>query len=311
MSIFSRQTLLSIVVSVYNESNSLKKLNDVLHINLHDTGILFEIIYVNDGSSDESWSVINDLCLAHSQARAINLTRNFGHEAAMLVGIDHAKGDFIVCMDADLQHPPSLIPQMLSKAEGSDIVLMVRKDTAGISFARKIFSVVYYKIINYLGGISFVEGASDFFLINKKTADILRNNFRERNRYLRGFIQLVASSQNIIFYSADKRFAGSSSYSFYKLIKFTVNVIINFSTLPLKISIFGGLIIGFFSLILAAYSTFKFFCGFPPAGYTTLIVFIGLLSSFHFILFGLFGLYITNIYTEIKARPIYLVKEII
>ena len=300
----------SIIVSVYNESKSIESLNKKLLVILsyHKN---FEIVYVNDGSADDSWNIICNLSKLNKSIKGINLNRNFGHEAAMLAGIDYATGDFIICMDADLQHPPELIPEMLLNAKDSEIVLMVTKDTAGISLVRKKLSSLYYKIINWVSGVSFVEGASDFFLINKKTAEILRNNYRERNRYLRGFIQLIASSQSIIFYNANKRHSGETSYSFFKLIKFSIKVLSNFSTVPLKISVLTGLAIGLFSLLLASYSIFKFFCGQPPAGYTTLIVFIGLLASFHFILLGLIGIYITNIYTEIKERPIYIVKEII
>ncbi len=302
--------ILSIVISVYNEEENLR---DFLSELLDKTqGISLEIIFVNDGSYDDSAKVLLELKKENPTIKIIQLSRNFGHESAMLAGIDYAKGDFVACMDADLQHSPDIIPEMLQKAiSGSDIILAKRKHRDDGGFIKTIMSKLFYKLINRLSPVRFEPDASDFFLISKRIQRILINEFRERNRFLRGFIQSIGFEKSTVDYVASKRMAGESSYSFYGLMKLSVNAIVSFSKKPLYIGLYLGVIFAFFSMIVVVYSIVMKFLGSTPAGYTTIVVITSLFFSIQFFIIGIIGLYIGFLFEEQKNRPIYLIDKIL
>lgn len=300
----------SVVVSIYNEVGSLRALKSGVSDVLGATGLKFEIILVNDGSNDGSAELIKELAVDDKNVRGILFSRNFGHEAAMIAGVDAAKGRFIVCMDADLQHPPACLRDMLdSAATGFDVILMNRVANEGVPVWKSFTSALFYKTLNRLSKFEFVPNASDFFLISKRVADILRNDFRERNRFLRGFVQIAGFRKTILTYKAEKRNAGASSYSFMKLVRMSAGTLANFSDLPLILSIYLGFVTGIFSLTLGAYSLIKFLGGTPPSGYTTIVVTITFLFSILFVVLGANGFYMAKIYSEVKRRPIYIIEE--
>lgn len=297
---------LSIIVSVYNEEEVLKnfyeKMLEVLGVNHFE----YEIIFVNDGSIDQSQRIIDEISTQNSNVKSIQFSRNFGHEAAMIAGIDFATGEALICMDSDLQHPPEMIPEMVNRFESEkvDIINMIRK-----SINSRNSSTLFYKLLNRISPYKFESNASDFFLISSRIATILRENYRERVRFLRGFIQIIGFNKTTIPYIADERKAGESKYPVHKLISLTVSAVATLSKLPLKLGIYLGLISGLFSFILAIYSIVMKIIHQPVSGYTTIIVFLSIMFSIQFIILGILGEYIGFLFDEQKKRPIYIVDK--
>lgn len=306
--------MITVVVSVYNEEEMLLAFKTELVRVLKEISTDWEIIFVNDGSSDNSLSLLKTF---HNEMPemigVINFSRNFGHEAAMIAGIDHAKGDAIICLDADLQHPPTIIPGMIQKFnEGFHIVNMVREKRDDNGWLKNKLSNSFYKFINRLSEHQLEENASDFFLISRKVANLLKDNFRERNRFLRGFIQIVGFKKTTLSFVAPSRAAGVSKYPFWRLIKLSVNAMIAFSKFPLYLGIYIGLFFAFFSVVLAVYTLLVYFFGsMPPSGYTTLVLFMSIGFSIMFILIGIIGAYVGNNFDESKKRPIYIIDDLL
>ena len=228
----------------------------------------------------------------------------------MIAGIDNASGDYLVCMDADLQHPPTLLPEMLRKFEsGYDIINMVRTVNKSAGIIKNITSSMFYKVINRLSDIHLVSNASDFFGISKRVADVLRNNYREKTRFLRGYVQNVGFNTVNIEYEARKRYAGESKYSIKKLFRFSMNTIMTFSNLPLKLGIYAGSMAAFLAIIMMIYTIVSFIRVGTPSGYATTICLICFMFSVLFFIVGIIGEYLGLILSEIKDRPIYIVEE--
>lgn len=304
---------LSLVVSVYNEEKALQRFYDE-SVKVAEALLSwsYEIIFVNDGSTDGSLSILEKLAGENVNVRVVDFSRNFGHEAAMIAGIDYATGDAIVCMDADLQHPPKAIPEIVEKMEGGyDVVSMIRTKNDGAGIIKKITSKAFYGVLNMMSKSKFEPDSSDFFAISKKVADVLRNDYREKVRYLRGFVQNVGFNKTTLEFEAGKRVAGESKYSISKLIKFSVNAICSFSDLPLKLGIYTGSFVGVAGLILMLYSIINKFINDAPSGYTTIVVALCFLFAVLLFVVGIIGQYISILFFEIKDRPIYIVNKVL
>jgi dolichol-phosphate mannosyltransferase len=301
----------SVIASVYNEEEGVMMFYECLSKTLAALQISYEIIFVNDGSADNSLSILKDIGESDPAVKVIDFSRNFGHEAAMLAGIDHARGEAVICMDSDLQHPPAMIPQMLQKkAEGFEVVNMVRTTRKDAGFLQKMNSKLFYKFINGISSVKLAENASDFFLISQKICKILQKDFRERTRFLRGIIQLVGFKKTTIDYEAPKRVAGKSKYSFFKLLKLSLTAVSSFSKIPLQLGIITGLIFGFLSLILIVFSLVMWILDKTIPGYTTLIIFMSAFAGIQLFITGLIGQYISYVFDEVKGRPVYIVDEV-
>lgn len=304
--------LISVVVSVYNEELVLREF-------YQETGKVlrelpdnwdYEFIFVNDGSRDKSLHILSELAEHDPRVKVINFSRNFGHEAAMIAGIDHAKGDGIVCMDADLQHPPECIPEIIEKFEsGYEVINMVRTQNKTAGLIKNITSAAFYKVINHLSDVKFHANASDFFAMNRVAADVLRNNYREKVRFLRGYVQSIGFDRAVIEYEARPRFAGESKYSLKSLLKFSINTILCFSDLPLKLGIYSGCLTAAFGLIMMIYTIYTWFKYGAPSGYATIVVLISFMFAMLFMIVGIIGEYISILFSELKDRPIYIVKD--
>jgi len=298
----------SVVASVYNEEECLMMFYRSLSEMLVSLNINYEIIFVNDGSSDNSLSLLKEIAVSDRSVKVINFSRNFGHEAAMIAGIDHARGEAVICMDSDLQHPPAMIPEMLKKSsEGFEVVNMVRTIRNDAGLLQKINSKLFYKFINSISSVKLAENASDFFLISQKVCKLLRNNFRERTRFLRGIIQLVGFNKTTLEYVAPKRAAGKSKYSFFKLLKLSLTAISSFSKIPLQLGIITGLIFGLLSIALIVFSFVMWVLGKTIPGFTTLIIFMSAFAGIQLFVTGLIGQYISYVFDEVKERPVYIV----
>ncbi|EFU76902.1 glycosyltransferase family 2 protein [Lachnoanaerobaculum saburreum] len=301
---------ISIIVSVYNEEEVLFEFyRETIKVLLLIENP-YEIIFVNDGSVDGSRGILFKIAKDDENVRVVHFSRNFGHEAAMIAGIDNASGDYLICMDADLQHPPTLLPEMVRKFEsGYDIINMVRTVNKSAGIIKNITSSMFYKVINRLSDIHLVINASDFFGISKRVADVLRSNYREKTRFLRGYVQNVGFNTTNIEYEAGKRFAGKSKYSIKKLFRFSMNTIMTFSNLPLKLGIYAGGMAAFLAIIMMIYTIVSFIRVGTPSGYATTICLICFMFSVLFFIVGIIGEYLGIILSEIKDRPIYIVEE--
>nr|WP_314449166.1 glycosyltransferase family 2 protein [uncultured Lachnoanaerobaculum sp.] len=301
---------ISIIVSVYNEEEVLFEFyrETIKVLLLIDNP--YEIIFVNDGSVDGSRGILFKIAKDDENVKVVHFSKNFGHEAAMIAGIDNASGDYLVCMDADLQHPPTLLPEMLRKFEsGYDIINMVRTVNKSAGIIKNITSSMFYKVINRLSDIHLVSNASDFFGISKRVADVLRSSYREKTRFLRGYVQNVGFNTVNIEYEARKRYAGESKYSIKKLFRFSMNTIMTFSNLPLKLGIYAGSMAAFLAIIMMIYTIVSFIRVGTPSGYATTICLICFMFSVLFFIVGIIGEYLGLILSEIKDRPIYIVEE--
>ena len=300
--------LLSVVVSVYNEEEALAQFYQVTEGILNTISWDYELVFVNDGSRDQSLSILNRLADSNPKVKVVSFSRNFGHEAAMIAGIDYSQGDGIICMDADLQHPPACIPEIIRRFEaGYEVINMVRTKNESAGWFKNMASSAFYKLINALSDVKFESNASDFFAISRNVAAVLKENYREKVRFLRGYVQNVGFSKTTIEYEARARVAGESKYSIRKLFQFSVNTIVCFSNLPLKLGIYAGIFSALLGLLVMIYTLFT--RRGAPSGYATIVVLICFMFAILFLIVGIIGEYISILFTELKDRPIYIVQN--
>ena len=301
-----RTEMLTVVVSVYNEEAALPLCHERLTEVLRESGRDYTLLFVNDGSRDRSAEILDCLAAEDPHVRVLHFSRNFGHEAAMIAGIDYAEGA-VICMDADLQHPPQCIPEILAKLdEGFDVISMVRTANRSAGIIKNLTSSAFYGVMNALSGTRFENNASDFFAVSARAAEVLRRDYRERVRFLRGYVQSLGFRSTALQYEAAERAAGQSKYSLAKLFRFSMNTIMSFSDLP-RLGIYAGIASGLLGLILLIYSiVMKVRIG-APAGYTTIIVVICFMFAVLFLILGIMGQYIGVLFEEVKGRPIYIV----
>lgn len=300
--------VLSVVVSVYNEEQALPLFYQTVKPILEDISWDYELLFVNDGSRDGSRLLLEKMAGQDEKVRVIHFSRNFGHEAAMIAGVDYAAGDAIVCMDADLQHPPECIPKIVEKLEqGYGVISMVRTKNKSAGWMKNMTSAAFYKLINTLSDVKFEANASDFFAISQKAADVLRENYREKVRFLRGYVQNIGFERTTIEYEAHDRVAGESKYSIRKLFAFSINTIMCFSNLPLKLGIYAGIFAAFLGLAVLVYTLFT--RQGAPSGYATIVVLICFMFAILFVIVGVIGEYIAILFSELKDRPIYIVDR--
>lgn len=301
---------ISVVVSVYNEELALNKFYEETVKILENLSWDYELIFVNDGSQDDSYRIMSGLAEQNHKVKTVDFSRNFGHEAAMIAGIDYSTGDGIVCMDADLQHPPECIPMIIEKMdEGYQVINMVRTKNQSAGWFKNLASGAFYDLINMVSDVKFEKNASDFFAISRNVADVLKKNYREKVRFLRGYVQNLGFKKTTLEYEARVRVAGESKYSIRKLMRFSVNTIMCFSNLPLKLGIYAGVFAAVLGLAVLVYTVYSWASVGTPPGYATMIVLICFMFAILFIIVGIIGEYISILFSELKDRPIYIVEE--
>lgn len=301
---------ISIVVSAYNEEGNVealyKELKTVLGQVILDKS---EIIFVDDGSSDKTHEKCRALQKKDHDVKIVHLKRNFGHEIAMTAGMDYASGDAVIFMDADLQHPPVYIKQMVEEWQnGSDIVLTRRVDNADTSLFYKFCAKSFYKILNLLSDTKIPEKTPDFRLIDRKYIDFLKN-FNEQDRLFRGLLSWIMPNDKVkvIDFSAPERLSGESKYNFRKSLQLALNSIVQFSVKPLRFSTYLGLFTAFISGLLGLYVIGEHFVMHRPTpGYATIMTTIIFIGSVQLIVLGIIGEYIGKIHMEVKKRPLYM-----
>ncbi|WP_296893711.1 glycosyltransferase family 2 protein [uncultured Methanobrevibacter sp.] len=301
--------LLSIVVPCYNEEESVKLFLSEIQSILSDYN--FEVIFVNDGSSDDTLKVIKDLADSNSNVKYLSFSRNFGKESAIYAGLSNANGDLVCLMDADLQHPPRLIPEMIESicAGEADVVAARRTSRKGESMLKSIFSRMFYKVFNRVSQITLVEGATDFRVMKKVVVDAVLE-LPEYNRFSKGLFQWVGFETKWIPYENVERVAGESAWSFRQLMRYSIEGVVAFTTIPLTIVIFLGTILSVVALLYMIFIIIKYLIYSDPVqGFATTMSAILLLGGIQLLSIGVLGKYLEKTYTEAKCRPIYIVRE--
>lgn len=303
--------VISIIIPCYNEEDSIPLIYNELKKVSNNMKYDFEFIFVNDGSIDNSLSVLKKLSEKDKQVKYIHFSRNFGKEAAMYAGLSKSKGDYVTIMDADLQDPPSLLPEMLRliKEEEYDSVGTRRVSRKGEPKIRSFFARKFYKIINKLSKIEMVDGARDYRLMTRQMVNSILK-LKEYNRYSKGLFSFVGFNTYWLEYENVERVAGETKWSFWGLVKYAIEGIVAFSTLPLSIASLMGFIFCFVSFILIIIIIIKtLIFGDPTSGWPSLVCIIFFVSGIQLFCLGIIGKYLSKTYLETKNRPIYIIKE--
>jgi polyisoprenyl-phosphate glycosyltransferase len=303
--------MISIVVPVYNEEGNLPELYRRITAVLKHMHLPFEIIFVDDGSTDRSLDIMLRLSEKDKNVKIIQLSRNFGHQLAIVAGIDHAHGEAVIMMDSDLQHPPELIEKLVEKwHEGNDVVYTCRDQTQDESLFKRFTARCFYMLVNYLAEVNIATGTADFRLLDRSVVASLRA-FEERSIFLRGIINWVGYRQASITYNASARYSGESKYSFLKMLRFAAHGITSFSSIPLYVSAFFGMLISFCSFIYGTLIIYAhLFTDRLVEGWTSVMVVLLFLGGIHLITLGIQGIYLGQVYKEVKRRPRYLIQRI-
>lgn len=300
---------LSIIVPVYNEMSCVPELYRRLTVVLRENQINSELIFVNDGSQDESLLLLKELRKRDPYVKILDFSRNFGHQVAVKAGIDYASGDALIIMDADLQDPPEMIPEFISKwREGYDVVLGGRVERKGESFLKKMTAYVYYRMIRSIAHINLSIDVGDFRLITKEVASSLRQ-IHEKNPYIRGLISWIGFKQITIPIHREKRLSGQTKYSWRKMLRFAWNGITHFSYVPLQICTFLGILVAFICCLWLLWALYvRFVLQIAVPGWTSIMVALLFLGSVQLLTMGIMGSYIARIYDEARSRPLYVLK---
>ncbi len=302
----------SLLIPFYNEQEVLPMLYDRVKT-LIDSNSMYnwEILLVNDGSTDNSLCAVKQMRMRDSRFRYIDLSRNFGKEVAMLAGLDYVTGDCVVIMDADLQHPPELIPDMLKLwEEGYDDIYGKRNNRGKEPWLRKKLSLLYYRLLQKTTKVHVLQNVGDFRLLDRICVDAL-TSMRETQRYTKGMFQWIGFKKKEILFDQEARIAGDSKWNYFKLIGLAVEGITSYTTSPLKIATIMGLIVSLCAFCYMIYIFFKaLFIGDPVAGYPTIMIVMLFLGGVQLLSLGIIGEYIGRIFNETKNRPVYFIREI-
>jgi dolichol-phosphate mannosyltransferase len=305
---------LSLVIPIFNEEAVIPELDRRLREVLATWADLvdsWEVVFINDGSRDDSLAQLRKMAAAEPRYKVISFARNFGHQMAITAGIDRADGEAVVVMDADLQDPPEVVREMITLwRQGFDVVYGVRRKRAGETMFKKATAAAFYRLLRaMLGGISIPADAGDFRLMSRPVVLAMRA-LRERHRFVRGMVAWVGFRQTAAYYDREARFAGETKYPLRKMIRFAVDGITSFSTVPLRFATWLGVFAGLVAVVIALWAVYiKLFVSGAVQGWTTIMIVVALGTSAQLLMIGILGEYIGRIYEEVKRRPLYLVAE--
>ena len=304
--------LLSVIVPVFNESAVIRAFYDRATQALSAIpDITYELIFVDDGSRDDSYQQLGGLAAADPHLRVIKFSRNFGHQIAITAGLDLAEGDCLAVIDADLQDPPEVIGDMIQKwREGFDVVYGVRADRDGEGQMKLLTASVFYRLLNRITKINIPVDVGDFRLMSRRAANHLRK-LREQDRFVRGLVSWIGFRQTGVSYHRDKRFAGETKYPYRKMIKFALDGITSFSTMPLKIATWMGYAASALAFLYLASVFVQKLMGYTVEGWATIMVALLFIGGTQLICLGIIGEYVGRIFSESKGRPLYIVETVL
>jgi polyisoprenyl-phosphate glycosyltransferase len=302
-------TMLSVVAPVYNEQELVELFVRRTCAAVADHAFAFELVIVNDGSTDATPQLLDRIAATDRRVRVVHLSRNFGHQAALTAGLEHAVGDVVVMIDADLQDPPELIPTMVARwEEGADVVYAVRRQREGESAFKLATASWFYKLFDKLAQVDLEPNSGDFRLLDRRALDALLT-MTERSRFLRGMTVWVGFTQTAVPYERDARNAGETKYTLRKMLRFSLDAIASFSHLPLQLATYVGLVSAGVAFVAIPVVIGLHFAGSYLPGFGSLTIAILLLGGIQLIALGVIGEYVGRIYDEVKHRPLYIVRE--
>jgi len=304
-----------IVLPVYNEEEVLEAFHSSLTAALRPLELTyrFTICYVLDRSTDRSIDVLRSIADRDRSVTVVHLSARFGHQMSLVAGLDRSRGDAVIMMDCDLQHPPELIPRLLEEFErGYDIVHAIRQYSSQEGALKRGSSAMFYRLQNALSPVEMQPGAADFRIVSRKVARVFQTSIRERNQFLRGLFQWVGFRSTIVPFVSPPRASGTTKYDVRRLVKFSMTGILSFSKVPLRVATLLGFFISTLSLGYAFYLLGAFFVvGHTPPGYTSLIVMMSFLGGLQLTVLGVLGEYLGSVFEEVKQRPLYIVDEVV
>ena len=305
--------MLSVIVPCYNEEEAVSKFYPELKKALEEIHIVYEILFIDDGSKDNTVKECLKLKQSDTNIRIVSFSRNFGKEAGILAGLKQSKGDYVAIMDADLQDPPSLLPEMYKTVRGQeyDSVATRRVSRKGEPVIRSFFARKFYKLINKMIEVEIVDGARDYRIMSRRMVDAVLS-MSEYNRFSKGIFAWVGFKTKYIEFENVERVAGETKWSFWGLFKYAIDGIVGFTTAPLRIATYTGTLVSIFGFIWMLFIVIKaLVVGDPVAGYPSLIAIICLLGGIQLLVIGIVGEYLGRAYMETKRRPNYIIKEIL
>ena len=302
---------ISVVVPCFNEEGSLPELHRRVSAVCTGMGQSYEIVLVNDGSRDATWGVMQGLSAADPHIVAINLSRNHGHELALTAGLNLCKGKRVLIIDADLQDPPELLPDMMRAIDGgADVVYGQRRSRDGETAFKKVTSALFYRLLNQMVEVEIPRDTGDFRLMTRQVVDEF-NKLTENLRFVRGMISWVGFKQVPILYDRDKRFAGETKYRIGKLLLLAIDAATSFSTVPLRLATWLGGIFAVLSVVGLVYAFVSYFIGLAIAGWTSVIIILLLLSGVQLVVMGIIGEYLGRLYMESKGRTLFVIRDVV
>jgi dolichol-phosphate mannosyltransferase len=304
--------VLSLVLPIFNEEAVIPELDRRLRLllaDLPDVGGSWEVIFVDDGSSDRSRELLEQLAAKEPRYKLIGFSRNFGHQMAITAGVDRAEGDAVVIMDADLQDPPEVVRDMLAKfREGYDVVYGVRRKREGETLFKRLTAAAFYRLMRVFLRVALPVDAGDFRLMSRPMVLTLRA-LREQHRFVRGMVAWVGYRQTAVHYERPARFAGETKFPLRKMLRFAIDGITSFSVVPLRAATWLGLLAGCVAVVAAVWAIYARLQDQVVPGWTTLMILVALGSSAQLLMTGVLGEYIGRIYEEVKRRPLYVVSR--
>jgi dolichol-phosphate mannosyltransferase len=303
---------LSVVVPCFNEQDGLVELHKRLSAVCREaSGGDYEIVLVNDGSRDRTWPLMRQLAEADFHVNAVNLSRNYGHQLALTAGLQLARGQRILIIDADLQDPPELLPEMMRRMdEGADVVYGQRQAREGETWAKKATAGVFYRLLERLVDIEIPRDTGDFRLMSRRALNVL-NSMPEQHRFIRGMVSWMGLRQVPVYYVRAARFAGTTNYPFRKMVSFAVDAITGFSTGPLRLASYFAAMFGMLGFLLLAYVVFGVLFGHTVVGWASVMSAVILLGSVQLFTLGIIGEYLGRLYVQGKNRPLFVISEIV
>ena len=302
---------LSAVVPCYNEEEVLIELHHRLSLAcVKAVGDDYEIVFVNDGSADKTWSLIKELSIKDPHVVGVNLSRNHGHQLALTAGLSVCSGERILIIDADLQDPPELLGEMMALADqGADVVYGQRRSRTGETWFKKASAAVFYRVLRTMTDTDIPVDSGDFRLISRRALNTLLS-MPEQFRFVRGMVTWIGYKQVPLLYDRAERFAGVTKYPFRKMVRFSIDAITSFSTKPLRIATYTGIFLSFLSFLLIIYTFYSWASGAVVAGWTSTMALLSFLGAINMLFLGMIGEYVGRLFIESKRRPLFIIEEV-